>query len=158
MGREHLGRQVPELVVALEVVLISRIGQAILGYGLQAPGPSEPPGRSIFVSRRYAFRPWPRFAATSSMLRCSAFHGYGIQAGLYLRPAIFEKRRKRQPLAEVRAVLVGGETGAVGGDLEEHPARLAEVDRTEIVAVYLRRHPEPRATDLLPPCGVLFVV
>ena len=95
MGREYLGRQVPELLVALEVIIVLCIGQTVLGYGLQAPGPPEPLERSIFVSRRYAFRPRPRCAATSSTLRCSAFHGYGIKAGLYLRPAILEKRRKR---------------------------------------------------------------
>jgi hypothetical protein len=94
MGREYLGRQIPELLVALEVVLISCVGQTVLGYGLQPSAPTEPLGRSIFVSRRYAFRSRPRCAATSLMLRCSALHGYGIEAGLYLRPAIFEKRRK----------------------------------------------------------------
>src|SRR5690606_25781113 len=31
--------------------------------------------------------------------------------------------------------LVGGEAGADRGDLEQHPARLPEVDRIEVVAV-----------------------
>ena len=44
--------------------------------------------------------------------------------------------------AEVFGVLVHRETWGIGGDLEQHPARLAEVDRTEVEAVYLRRYPE----------------
>jgi hypothetical protein len=42
MSCEYLGRQIPELLVAAEVVVVSRIGQAVLGYGLQAPGPLKP--------------------------------------------------------------------------------------------------------------------
>src|SRR5215211_115871 len=57
----------------------------------------------------------------------------------------------------MRGVLVRGEAGAVGGDLEEHSAGFAEVDRTEVVAVYLWRNPEPGTPDLLPPRSVLLV-
>jgi hypothetical protein len=56
MGCEYLGRQLPELLVPPEVVVVLRIGQAVLGYGLQAPGPPEPlrVGALIAVSGRYA--------------------------------------------------------------------------------------------------------
>jgi hypothetical protein len=42
MGCEYLGRQLPELFVSPEVVGVSGIGQAVLGYGLQAPAPQQP--------------------------------------------------------------------------------------------------------------------
>ena len=37
------------------------------------------------------------------------------ESGLYLLAPIFEEWRKREALAEVRHVLVGGEAGSVGG-------------------------------------------
>src|SRR5690242_21961287 len=46
-----------------------------------------------------------------------------------------EARRQHELLAEVLRVLVGGEAGAERGDLEQHAARLAEVDREEPEAV-----------------------
>jgi hypothetical protein len=42
MSCEYLGRQLPELLVSPEIIIISGIGQAVLGYGLQAPAPSQP--------------------------------------------------------------------------------------------------------------------
>ena len=48
--------------------------------------------------------------------------------------------RQLQRLAEMRGVLVAVEAGLVGGDLEQHAARRAEIDRPEIVAVDDRRH------------------
>src|SRR5690348_10347679 len=50
-----------------------------------------------------------------------------------------EPRRKAQRRAELLRRLVHSETGAVGGDLEQHAARLAEVDRLEVPAVNDRR-------------------
>src|SRR5215207_3363904 len=55
-------------------------------------------------------------------------------------------------------VLVRGEAGAVRRDLEEHPARLPEVDGAEIKAVYPRRYPQPGGPDPLPPHRMLLVV
>src|SRR5215216_3138541 len=81
-----------------------------------------------------------------------------LQPRLYLLAARLEERRQREPLAEVRGVLVRGEPGTVGCDLEEHPAGLAEVDGTEVVAVDLRRHTESRAPYPLPPRRVFLVV
>ena len=48
--------------------------------------------------------------------------------------------RQLQRLAEMRGVLVAVEARLVGGDLEQHAARRAEIDRPEIVAVDHRRH------------------
>src|SRR3712207_6499064 len=69
---------------------------------------------------------------------CST-RGYRIQPGLYLLAPSLEEGGQREPLAEVGCVLVRGEAGAVCGDLEEHPARLAEVDRPEVVRSEERR-------------------
>src|ERR687891_1619187 len=55
--------------------------------------------------------------------------------GLDLRPAVLEERRDRELLAERLERLVDREAGRAGGDLEQHAARLAEVDRAEVVAV-----------------------
>src|SRR5687768_1531116 len=52
-------------------------------------------------------------------------------------PPRLEERRQHHLLAERRRVLVHGEAGALGGDLEEHPVRLAEVEAPEVVAVHL---------------------
>src|ERR1700760_5001684 len=46
-----------------------------------------------------------------------------------------EARRQREALAEVRRVLVDGEARTDRRDLEQHAARLAEVDRAEVEAV-----------------------
>jgi hypothetical protein len=62
MGCEYLGRQLPELLVSPEVVGISGIGQAVLGYGLQAPAPQQVEGL-IVVSGRYAS--WLSLAETT---------------------------------------------------------------------------------------------
>ena len=48
--------------------------------------------------------------------------------------------RQLQRLAEMGGVLVAVETGFVGGHFEQHPARRAEIDRPEIIAVDHRRH------------------
>src|SRR5438445_11500018 len=65
-------------------------------------------------------------------------------------------RRQRQPLAEPFERLVGRETGPERGDLEEHAARLAEVDRLEPEAVDDRRRARARVRDALSPGCVIF--
>src|SRR6056297_3406838 len=45
-------------------------------------------------------------------------------------------RRQLERLAQMRSVLVAVEARFVRRDLEQHPARRAEVDRPEIVPVY----------------------
>src|SRR5215210_3774053 len=55
-------------------------------------------------------------------------------------------------------VLVGGEAGAVSGDLEQHPTRLPKVDGLEVVAVDNRRHAKARPCQPFPPRGVLLLV
>ena len=54
----------------------------------------------------------------------------------------FEEGRQLQPSAERRHWLVDGEAGDIGGDLEQHPAGLAEIDRAEVVAVALLGRPQ----------------
>src|SRR4051794_10361519 len=58
---------------------------------------------------------------------------------LDLRAAILEERRQGELLPERLGGVVGGEAGAVGGQLEEDAAGLAEVERAEVVAVDPRR-------------------
>src|SRR2546421_3101118 len=68
---------------------------------------------------------------------------------------MFVIRRQRQSLAEPFERLVGRETGPERGDLEEHAARLAEVDRLEPEAVDDRRRVRARVRDALSPGRVI---
>src|SRR5919112_2456728 len=81
-----------------------------------------------------------------------------LQPGLYLLASRLEERRQRELLPEVLRVLVCGEPGTVGCDLEEHPSGLAEVDRTEVVTVDLRRHAKTGAPYPLAPGSVFLIV
>ena len=49
-----------------------------------------------------------------------------------------------QRLAQMRAILVAVKAGLVGGNLEQHTAGRAKIDRIEIVAIDHRRHLIPR--------------
>src|SRR4051794_6768909 len=62
-----------------------------------------------------------------------------------------------QPLAEVRGVLVDGEARAQRGDLEQHAARLAEVDRLEVVAIADVAHVAAGGGDPLLPREMVLV-
>src|SRR5207302_8082953 len=62
-----------------------------------------------------------------------------------------------QLLAQVFERLVDGETGADRGDLEQDPARLAEVDRPEVEAVDDRRRMRAALRDAFVPGLVLFL-
>ena len=55
----------------------------------------------------------------------------GVSTGSISVAEVLERGRQDQRLAEVRRVLVDREAGPERGDLEEHAARLAEVDRAE---------------------------
>src|SRR5205807_674458 len=57
------------------------------------------------------------------------------QDTLELRAHVLELRRERKRLAEMLERLIGGEAGAERCDLEQHTARLSEVDGAEIEAV-----------------------
>src|SRR6185312_3006876 len=63
--------------------------------------------------------------------------------------------RQRQLFAEVLERLVDGEAGADRGDLEQHAARLAEVDRLEVEAVDDRRRVRAALGDAALPLLVL---
>src|SRR5439155_15972521 len=77
------------------------------------------------------------------------------QHGLELTAEVLVVGRERERLAQVLERLVGGEARADRGDLEENAARLAEVDRAEVVAVDYGRRLRPRGGDALVPRGML---
>jgi hypothetical protein len=58
----------------------------------------------------------------------------------------------------VGGVFVGGETGTVGGYLEQYAAWLPKVDGPEIESVYARRHANTRRSKVLAPSLVLLIV
>src|SRR5918998_4434362 len=66
-----------------------------------------------------------------------------------------EARRQREPLAEVGRVLVGVEARPHRGQLEQHAARLAEVDRAEVEAVDHLGRAGAGARDALAPALLL---
>src|SRR5258708_8455615 len=96
------------------------------------------------------------------MMRVLALFGLGrltpqvwqrCEVRLDLRAKVLEIGRQRQLLAEVLLRFVGGESGALGGDLEEDPTRLAEGARAEVEAIDHRRPapPPPDDTGAPPP-------
>src|SRR6188474_1784169 len=66
-----------------------------------------------------------------------------------------ERRRKRELLAQVLGVLVNGEAGTERRDLEQHPARLAKIDRAEVEAVDHRCGVAATRDDAVTPFGVV---
>src|SRR5204862_3540686 len=75
--------------------------------------------------------------------------------GLDRRAQVLVVGRKRELLAEVLERLVDREAGADGRDLEQHAARLAEVDRLEVEAVDDGRRMRATLRDTLLPGLVL---
>ena len=69
--------------------------------------------------------------------------------------ARLQERRQRQRLAERVQRLVGGEAGAVGGDLEQDAVRLAEIEAAEIEAVDLAAVGDAQLVEPLGPGVVL---
>ena len=57
--------------------------------------------------------------------------------------------RQHQALAEVLDGLIDREAGRIRRQLEEHAARLPEVDRVEVVAIDHRRRMQPTLGDAL---------
>ena len=80
---------------------------------------------------------WGRDRGAALELRAGVIprESSGLESRLDRGTVGLQEGRQREPLAEVLGVLVGGEAGSVGGDLEEDAARLAEVERLEVVAV-----------------------
>src|SRR5919202_3559159 len=66
-------------------------------------------------------------------------------------PILLQPGRKLQALAEVVRVFVHRKAGRVGGDLEEDPARFAEVDRAEVLPVEDVGHVETAIRNLFSP-------
>src|SRR6185436_7609508 len=81
----------------------------------------------------------PPVNSTGGRLRARACRGARVHERLHrrldLRAQLLEPRRDRQLLAERLERLVDREARARGGQLEQHAARLTEVDRLEVVAV-----------------------
>src|SRR5579859_4928886 len=71
--------------------------------------------------------------------------------GLELSATRLQERGEREMLAQMGQVLVGGETGSVGRDLEEHTAGLAEVDGPEVETVDDRSDTHSGTRQLLLP-------
>src|SRR3954447_26806466 len=65
--------------------------------------------------------------------------------------------RDAELLAEMFGIFVDGEAGREGRDLEQDAARLAEVDRAEVVAVEDLRHIAAGLDDPAAPLPLLFV-
>src|SRR5215208_4294855 len=109
MGCEHLGRQLPELLVAPEVVVVFRIGQAVLGYGLQAPGPPEPlrVRGLIAVWRRYASSSPAAPSRTSSCSGASPAFAYITVSMMATSPSGASQRVRRRPRARSRSHFPG---------------------------------------------------
>ena len=89
--------------------------------------------------------------------RAVAARGFttGRRSRLDLGAQVLEVGRQRELLAEVLERLVDGEARAQRRDLEQHPARLAEVDRPEVEAVDDRGRLGARRDRPLPPPLVL---
>ena len=103
--------------------------EAVLGEQLPAPCPTA-------VVRKTTVR--PASLQTKVAVHCAvavARVDDRAQVRLDLGAQVLVVGRQRELLAEVLERLVDGEARAQGGDLEEHPARLAEVDRLEVEAV-----------------------
>src|SRR6478736_9023944 len=79
------------------------------------------------------------------------------QRGLELLAHLLVLRRETQLLAEVLGVLVDGEPRTRRRQLEQHPARLAEVDAQEVLAVDDRRRAGADPAQVVAPRGVLIV-
>src|ERR1700694_1365020 len=68
---------------------------------------------------------------------------------LYLSPLRLEPRREHEMLAERRRIFIDCKSGPVGGNLEEHPTRLEEINRFEPEAVDDFGGAAPRPLDSL---------
>ena len=70
----------------------------------------------------------------------------------------FVLSRQHQALAEVLLRLVDRKPWRIGGDLEQHPARLAVVNRVEIIPIDDRRHVVAEPDQLSAPLQLLRLV
>src|SRR5256712_8400800 len=74
------------------------------------------------------------------------------------RPVRSQPRRQHQPSAEILSGFIHHEPRAIGSDLEEHAAGLAEIDRTEPEPVDDLADWHAHLADLLPPLPLLLVI
>src|SRR5216683_2272420 len=82
----------------------------------------------------------------------------GRQVELQVLAPPFVLRRQLERRAERLGRLVDGEAWLVGGDLKQHAARLAEIDRSEVLALDHGRHVTTGLDQHLAPVELMRVV
>ena len=118
---------------------------------LVGPAPVEEDERAVRLARG---RAGSRLEAQRAAQLSRGF-GDRRQHRLDLLAQVLEVRREREALPEGLERLVGREAGADRRDLEQHAARLAEVDRLEVEAVDHGRRPRAAFDHALAPGLVL---
>src|SRR5436190_16086780 len=81
-----------------------------------------------------------------------------LQPGFDLGAARLQERRQREFFAERCHRLVGGESGAVGGDLEQDAVRFAEIKTAKIKPVDLAGVADAKLAQPARPAMVLLLV
>src|SRR3990172_3268841 len=81
-----------------------------------------------------------------------------MQLGLNLLAIWLQEGREGELLAQVLNVLIGGKTRSISGNLEQDTARLAEIDRLEVVAVDDIGHLQACLGNPLPPLRMLCII
>src|SRR2546427_7846837 len=112
---------------------------------------------SSIPSRGQTSRP-PQIVSVSCAPRRGGRDDDGRQVELQVLAPPFVLGRQLKRGAEGLGGLVDGEAWLVGGDLEQDPARLAEVDRLEVFAFDHRRHVAPGLDQHLAPVELVRIV
>src|SRR5216683_2015847 len=118
------------------------------GTGSRCPDSSAAPGSNLWSPRS---GPRRRRSSARCAPSCLPRVRERSEAGLDLGAEVFKRGRQREPLAQVLLRLVGRESRTDRGDLEQHPARLAEVDGPEVEAVDHRRRVAAALDDAAAP-------
>ena len=135
LGEHSFGR----LLVALAMLVLFAAGGGLpawaIGAGIAALMAALCAGEVMLAHAARARRRTLRRGQARSVRRRTR----GLTSGVSIRSSWGRRcscmRGSLQRLAEVVGVLVDGEAGGEGRDLEQDPARLAEVDGSEVVAV-----------------------
>src|SRR5579883_816343 len=81
-----------------------------------------------------------------------------LQMGLDKLAFRLQERRQREPFSERIDIFINGKTWLIGGNFEEYPSRLAEVDGAEVETIDDRSHAWMNSGDALPPLAMLFII
>src|SRR4029077_11008984 len=108
-------------------------------------------------SRRHKFETTPSVSSSCAPRRGGRYDD-GRQVELQVLAPPLVLRRQLQRSAERFGGLVYGEAWLVGGDLEEDPARLAEINRPEVFALDHRRHVASGFDQHLTPVDLMRIV